>query len=838
MQKSWSRPFIPHAIAVGVFLLVAVIYCKPIFEHKTLAPADTAGWKAMAQNSFQYKESHGHFPLWTESLFSGMPAYQVAMDAPAFSPQYIIYTILTLDLPNPASFFFLACICFYFLALALRINPYVGIITALAYAYSTYNPSILVVGHTTKMQAIAIMPAFLASLLLLYEKKYWTGVAALSLFSALFIAANHPQIVYYGLIAAAFMTLAYLMRWIKQKDYRHMAIVAALAATGGLIGIASNAVVTLTTLDYAKASLRDGSDLATPGGSVTKTGLSQDYALSYSMYKTEAFTLIVPKIFGGSNVDPQITADDSKTTNALQTMPPQLGQQLSQMIRSYWGGISTTAGPAYAGAVICLFALIGFFLLDGKHKWWILAAAIFTILMSWGGYFVEFNGFLLKALPGYNKFRAPSVIIVVPTLLLCILAALSLNRLLAMTVADRPAAWKQYKKGLYLTGGVFIVLLLLYMSFDYAGDIDRSLQQQVASAPAQVQEFVRTFLHALREDRQSIFLNSLLRSLAYIAIAAAIGALWIKGKLKPLLSLGIIGALAVIDLIALDTQYLNADNYQDEEEAATPFQPTAADQQIMADKSYYRVFDLREGLNNITNAGPTPYFHHSITGYHPAKLSIYQDLIENQLYKYPNCQPVLNMLNTKYLLLPAGNGRDSATLNPEALGPAWLVRGIRYAPDSRGVMDALTGLDTKDTAVLFTADRTNTLPEASAATGPATATTTTAPATTNADTIYLEKNDNDEMVYHSSTKTRRFAVFSEVYYNRGWHAFIDNAEVPILRTNYALRGLALPAGSHNIRFVFHPASYYTCQTIQIVAGILLLALLILAGWQVRRKRAF
>lgn len=851
MQRAWYRPFIPHAVAVGVFLIIAVVFCKPAFEHKTLASADTAGWKAMAQNSFQYKETHGHFPLWTESLFSGMPAYQIAMDAPAFSPQYLIYNILTLGLPKPANFFFLGCICFYFLALALRINPYVGIITALAYAYSTYNPSILVVGHETKMQAIAIMPAFLASLLWLFEKKYWLGVAALSLFSALFIAANHPQIVYYGLIAAAFMTFAYLIRWINQKDYRHIALVAALGAAGGLIGVACNAVVTLTTMDYAKASLRNGSDLATPGGAVTTTGLSQDYALSYSMYKAEAFTLIVPKIFGGGNFDAQITQDDSKTVTALQNMPPQAGRILQQFMRSYWGGIGGTAGPAYAGAVICLLALLGFFLLDGKHKWWILAAAIFTILMSWGAYFAGFNGFLLKALPGYNKFRAPSVTIVVPTLLLCILAALCLNRLLGMTAAERTGAWKQYKKGLYLTGAVFVVLFLLYGTFDYTGDSDKSVLQYTANWPAQAQEYPRTFLHALREDRQGLFLGSLLRSLAYIAIAAAVGALWIKGKLKPLLALGLIGGLAVIDIIALDTQYLNADQFQDEEEAQTPFQPTAADQQILADKSYYRVFDLREGLENITNTGPAPYFHRSITGYHPAKLSIYQDLIENQLYKYPNCLPVLNMLNTKYLLLPAGNGRDSAALNRDALGAAWLVRGIRYAPTPRALMDAFTGLDTKDTALLFTADEgkipANAILPSSGA-SPATSASAAAPATTAvattdlvaaaSDSIWLEKNDNDEMLYHSTTKTPRFAVFSEVYYDRGWHAYIDNAEVPILRTDYVLRGLVLPAGTHSIRFVFHPASYYTGQAIQIAAGILLLTLLIIIGFRGYRKRTF
>lgn len=833
MQKNWYKPLLPHAIAIGVFLLVAVVYCKDAFQHKTLSPQDTNGWKAMSHSAYQYKETQGHFPLWNENLFSGMPGYQVAMDAPSFSPQYIAFDILTLWLPKPASFFFLACICFYFLTLALRLNPYVGMITALAYAYSTYNPSILVVGHETKMQAIAIMPAFLAALIWLFEKKYWLGTATLALFSALFIAANHPQIVYYGLITAAFMTVAYLIRWLRAKDYRHIALVAALGAIGGGIGVACNAIVNLTTIDYAKASLRDGSELAKPGGSVTKTGLSTDYALSYSNYKSEVLTLIVPKIYGGGNFDAGMTSDDSKSVTALQSMPPELGRQLQGLIRSYWGGIGGTAGPAYAGAVICLLAFAGLFLLDGKHKWWILAAGIFTILMSWGEYFKDFNVMLLHILPAYNKFRAPSVIIVVPTLLLCILAALTLDKLFTLNAGDRAPAWKQYKKGLYLTGAVFALLLFFYGSFDYASASDSSLAQRVSALPAQLQETIRGFIRAIREDRQSLFFDSLVRSFIYIALAATVAGLWIKGRLKPVLSLGVIGALAIIDLLSLDTQYLNSDKYVDQEESDTPFQPTPADQQVMADKSYFRVFDLREGAENLTNDGPAPYFHHSITGYHPAKLSLYQDLIENQLSKYPDCQPLLNMLNTKYLLLPTAGGRaDSAALNPDALGPAWFVKSVITAPTPRAVMDALTTLNTKDTAIVFLADSANAnrLPPAFPDRPGDVAAVNGAPSILQKnDTIYLTNNDNDEMTYHSTSTKPRFAVFSEVYYNRGWHAYIDNVEAPIIRTNFVLRGLSIPAGNHDIRFTFHPKAYYTGRTIQIIASTLLYLLLIVAA---------
>lgn len=826
MEKTWYKPILPHAIAVGVFLLVSFLFCQPAFQHKALTQHDNDQWKAMSHSSYVYKDAHGHFPLWTQSMFSGMPAYQIAMDAPALSPQYLVYTILTLHLPDPANFFFLGCICFYILAMALRVNPWTGIIGALAYAYTTYNPTALVVGHETKIQAIQIMPAFLAGLVLIFEKRYWPGTAILALFTALLIAANHPQISYYAGIIAVFMTIAYAIRWIKAGDYRHLLTAGLLTVAGAVVGLACNAVVTFTTLDYARASLRDGSALATPGGNVTTTGLSQDYALSYSMYKTEAFELLVPKIYGGGgngSINAMINPDDSKAIADIQNLPPQGANIFQYYLNYYWGGISPdgTGGPAYAGAIICFLALISFFLLDGKHKWWILAASLFGIFISWGSYFVDFNAALLKLIPGLNKFRAPSVAICIPNLLLIWLAILSLDKLLNLSAAERTQVWQQYKKGLYLTGGVFAVLFLCYFSFDYTNVLDSELSRRFAgNEQPQVQELIRNFLHDLRADRQSIFFDSIIRSLLFILGAAALAGLWIKGKLKPLIAFWAIGALAVIDILALDTLYMNNDSYRDVEEAQTPFTPTPADQQVSTDTTYYRVLDLRYGARNIRNLATTAWFHRSIGGYHPAKLSIYEDLLENQLEKYPQQgQSVVNMLDTKYYLLPSTSGRgDSVAVNPDANGPAWFVKAIRTYPAPRALMDALTNLDTKDTALLFNGDNAVTNSQSPG------------------DTIYLIHNDNDEMIYHSTSSQPRFAVFSEIYYNRGWQAYIDSHEVSILRTNYVLRGLAVPAGQHTIRFVFHPASYYVGRTIQILASILLLGLLAFAALKEYRRK--
>jgi len=743
------------------------------------------------------------------------------MEPQTIAPQNLAYELLTLWLKKPAGFFFLACICFYFLSQVLRVNPYVGIAGALAYAYATYNAVIIYVGHDTKMQAIALVPALIGSLLLIFERRYWWGVALTALSMAMLVMVNHPQIAYYALIIVAFMTAGYIIRWIRRKEFRHLVLSLGLAITSCVIGVLCNAVITLITLDYTPASIRGGSELAKAGGSVTRTGLSQEYAFSYSMYKTEPMELMFPKIYGGS-VTLEVPEDKSKAIAALQEMPPQLGQQLQGFLLFYWGGIgSTTGGPAYAGAIVCFLALLGFVVLDGKHKWWILAAGVVGLLMSWGGYFAGFNGLLLKLLPGYDKFRAPSVILVIPNFLLCVMAVLSLDRLLTIPAADRAIFWEKYKKGLYLAGGFFVFALLLYFSFDYTSDRDRSLSQQVAAQGGQVAEYVHNFLRGLREDRQDLFMGSITRSFLFIAVAAALVALSIKGRIRPLLAVGAIGALSFIDLIVVDAHYLNSDLYQEEEEAQTPYTPTAADQAILQDKSYFRVFDIRQGVGNaLTYGAPTSYFHRSIGGYHPAKLSIYEDLIEHQLGRFPDCQGVINMLNTKYIIQPDGRGQDSLVLNPGALGAAWFVRDVKYVSTPQAMMDALTGLDTRDTAVVFTSGRGNanlTIDEESAGVA--------GNPVLGGDSIRLMKNDHDEMVYESVATRKRFAVFSEIFYDRGWKAYVDESETPIVRTNYVLRGVSVPAGKHTIRMVFHPNSFYTGKMLQGIAGVVLLLLL-------------
>ncbi len=814
MKKNLWKSLLPHGLAVAVFLIVAVIYCRPTLEGKVLQQSDIVQWLAMSKDQQNVYEKTGQVPLWSNGMFSGMPGYMIKGNNNNVLPYYFV-DILSLGLPKPLSFFFLACICFYFLSQVLRVKPWIGIMGALCFAYATYNPIIIAAGHDTQMFSNALIPGLIGSLILIYDKKYWLGAALTALFTSALISQNHYQMLYYAIIIALFMTLGYAIRWILQKDWKHLVIATLVTLFAGGIGILSNAVVLLTNYEYTQASIRNGSALADSSSTQTKTGLSKAYAFSYSLYKSEPFVMMVPHMYGGGSGVAELSQDKSKAIDALQNMPPQLAQQLEQGLSYYWGGIvEGTSGPPYVGAIICFLAILGFVVLDDKHKWWILATCVLTIMMSWGGYFPAFNGWLLQHLPMYGKFRAPSMILVVPTLLLGIMAILSLNSLLSES-ADRALLLKRFKKGLLITGGVFVLLLLMYVSFDYLGTNDQAVLNQVNSMQnSQITEPVRTYFNGLADDRKSLFLDDILRSLIFIAISA--GAIWayIKNKLKPAYVMLIVGVFSFIDVMAVDVKYLNGDNYLDSDDyESTNFQPSAADRQIMKDTSFYRVLDLTHGgIHGAFNAGAlTSYFHKSIGGYHPVKLSIYQDLIEHQLYKFPDCLPVLDMLNTKYIITGQDPAHAQVEQNPGALGDAWFVKGVRFVKGPQAEMDALDHFDPRDTAIVDTSFR-DMIP-------PGFSVDTTA-------SITLVGNENDLITYKSRSATGQLAVFSEIYYPKGWNAYIDGKQTPYAKVNYVLRGMMIPAGEHTILFKFEPRSHKIGWQLTSISSIILLILLL------------
>ena len=816
----WKK-IVPHVLAIGIFLIVAVIYCKPTLEGKVVIQNDITHWKGAFQQSENYKETHGRYPLWTNGLFSGMPTFQIGGVTGNDIAGYF-HNIITLGLPAPIHFFFLACICFYFLCLVLRVNPYVGILGSLAFAYATYNPIIIAVGHNTKMLSIAYMPALLGSVLLIFRRKYWAGAALTALFASTLIAMNHLQIAYYLFLTLVIMTIFYFIDWIKSKDWKHIGLVAAFTLGAAVIGVLCNAVSLFSTYEYQQATIRGGaSALASNQQENSKTGLNKDYAFSYSMMMSEPFVMLVPRMFGGSSDKLEVPEDKSKAIEALQSMPQELGQQLQGNLSFYWGGIGGTSGPPYVGAIICFLAILAMFVVDRQYKWWMLAAIIFTVMLSWGSYFEGFNTLIYKYLPFYNKFRAPSMILVIPQLLLPVLAVLALDTII--NTADKKLLMPQFKKGLIATGAVFVFLFVLYFSFDFIGKGDSELLKQVKQMnQPQLLEYVNSFVDGIRADRKSLMMGDIFRSLGFIAVAAGILFLLMRKVLTPIVATAVLIVFVLIDVMPVNSKYLNSENFQDQEENSIAFQKTAADEAILADKSYFRVFNTG---GDAFNENYTSYYYNSVGGYHPAKLIIYQDLIEKKLSNPQANLNVFNMLNTKYFIQKDRNGQtQNYQKNEGSFGPAWFANSIVFVKDQREEMNLLGNYNTRDT-VLVEQSFKSSIPFT--------------PQADNAATIQLVKNDNEIINYTSNAATNQFAVFSEIYYNKGWKAFVDGKETPIVKVNYVLRGLALPAGKHAIEFRFEPDGYYKGKTITIISSvalILLIAAAVFAEWKNKKVK--
>ena len=830
MKSSWFKKLVPHAVAVLIFLVVAFVYCKPVIEGKVVAQSDVTQWKGSAQQSVEYAKTHdGVYPLWTNSMFSGMPAFQITYSANNLVP-WMAHNILSLGLPKPVNFFFLASICFYFLCVVVGARTVFGIMGALAFAYCTYNPVIISVGHDTKMVSIAYMPALLASIILIYEKKYWLGAGLTALFTSVLISQNHPQIDYYLLLAVGIMTIFYAVRWIQNKEWRHIGLVAAFTIIAGITGVLTNAVTLFSTYEYQKETIRGGGTAlfdSTGNKENVKGGLTKDYALSYSMNITEPFVMMVPRMYGGSSDHLEVSEEDSKAIEKLRVYPNEVQQQVIPLLNFYWGGMVKdtdigTSGPPYVGSIICVLAILGMFILDGKHKWWILTAVGFTIMMSWGSYFDALNGFLYKHFPLYNKFRAPSMILVVSQLLLPLLAVLCVDRI--ANTADKKTLLPAFKKGLIAIGSVFGLLLIIYMMSDFMSSADTAFMGRVkSSADPQALQVFGGFFEGLREDRKSLMMGDILRSLGFGLVALLLVFLALRKTIGVLaLGIGLI-IFVLIDNLTIDVKYLNYENYREKLDNESVFTKTQADNEILADKSFFRVYNYS---GNAFKDGITPYHYNSIGGYHAAKISIYQDLIEHQFARQQPNMPVLNMLNAKYFIQKDRNGQtQSYQKNDGALGNCWLIKSIQYVKDADAEMNALNSFNPKDTAVVQESFK-GSIPFA--------------PVYDSSANITLVKNDNDVVTYTFNAASNQFAVFSEVYYKSGWKAYIDGKEAPIVKVNYVLRGLAVPAGKHDIKFEFKPQGYYKGRSLTSIFSIVLLVVLavgIFMEWRNRNQNA-
>ena len=805
------KSLVPHLAAIGIFIFIAMVFCKPALEGKVLQQSDIIHWEGMSKDIADYKEVNGQAPLWTNSMFSGMPGYQIATNNNNILPYYA-NEAFSLFIPKPFRFFILACFGFYFLGIAFGVNPWISIIGALGYAYASYSSIIVAVGHDTKMLSMAYVPALIGAIYMVYQKKYWLGALLTATFSSVLISHNHYQIVYYFLIVAIVMGIALLVNAIKEKQLPAFLKPTLIAISAGCIGLFTNAVMLFTTYDYSKETIRGGqSSINTKDTSRQEAnagGLDTAYAFAWSYGIGETMTLMVPNVYGGST---QLLGEDAKLIQTLNEkgVPEQLGNQIYSAFPAYWGPQPSTSGPVYVGAVLCLLFVMGMFLIKGPTKWWILGATILAIMMSWGKNLAGFNTFLFDHLPMYNKFRAPSMILVIPQLTFPLMAILALNRIFSPEISKEELI-KKLKLSAYITAGILAIALMMYNTLEYKTNNDRAIQEQLSSISQGDPAFGSDILNSVVEDRKKLFGEDLTRSALIIGIAFMLIYLYYKGLFNKTAAIASLVALTAFDMLGVSSRYLNKDKFLEPEEYANAFATTPADQQILQDKgNHFRVFNLTQ---DVFNDAITSYHHRSIGGYHAAKLSIYQDLIENQLAKQPLNMQVLNMLDTKYIITTDSSGNPYPALNPEALGAAWFVENIQWSKDGRSEMLALDSFDAKRTAVIqekFKSDVNEKI------------------ATDSLAYIKLTKPGHDTLSYESNASTAQFAVFSEVYYNKGWKAFVDGKEQPIIKTNYALRGLSLAPGKHTIEFRFIPESYYSGFAITKYSQWLLLVFLFL-----------
>lgn len=831
-KKSWLSAVWPHVIAGLVLLLLAVIYCKPVLEGKKLGASDNLQWQAMAKEALDYKKAHGHTPLWTTSMFSGMPTYQIANENP-YKLGSVIPAIITLGLPRPIDMFFLAAITFYLLSMVLGVRPWIGVIGAIAYAYASYSPIIISAGHDTKMIAMAWLPGVIAALLLILKRKYLAGTGLMALFLTYLIGANHLQVTYYTFLLIAVIGITYAIHATLQQQIKDVLISAGCVLIVVAIALGNNAMPLWTTYEYAKASNRGGNSeltpLSDPAAQQQTESVEQkrDYAFQWSYGKLETLTLLVPNIYGGSSSGK--LDNESATYKQLTSInvPPQQAEQFVERLPLYWGDQSAeigTSGPVYFGVVICLLAVLALFIVQSWHKWWLAAVTILFILLAWGRNLSAFNYFLFDHFPFYSKLRAPSQALIIPQLTFAILAILALQELIADRI-PKPELFKKLKWTGIIVGGTLALILVMSGSLSYTnatsnpakpGGDDYFTEQMTKTFQGNT-ELATSFVNALREDRATLYKHDAVRSLIIAVLAALLIWLFVRGTLNSKVLLGGLVVLVLFDLLQVDKRYLNDNDFIDDNNYSNVFQPTAADQQIWQDKDpYYRVYDLTRG------GAMTSYFHKSVMGYHAAKLQIYQDLIERQIGR-GNIH-VLNMLNAKYIIAAGPDGQPVAQRNPEALGNAWFVKHIEWVAGADAEMKALDNINAKDTVVIdqrFKEDVKGT------------------PVYDSAAVIRLRSNDLNTISYEYTAATPQFAVFSEIYYKDGWKAFVDGQQVPYSKVNYVLRGMMVPAGKHTIEFRFEPASFYTGNTITLITYSLML--LTLAGTAVlaiiRKKKA-
>lgn len=815
--------YVPHLIALIALFVLNAIYFYPAYQGKILEQDDIKLGVAKSKEIRDYREATGEEPLWTNSMFSGMPTFLMNIQHNDNLLRFV-ENLTKLKQPAQIGLILFLMIGFYMLGISCKLDPWVNAIGAFAFGFSAFFIISFDAGHNAKLRAAGYIAPLLMGILLTFRGKHLLGLAFTAMFAGLAIMSNHLQITYYSIIIAAVIALVELIQAIKSSTLNSYFKSIGVLAIAAILAIGPNASRLWTTYEYQKETIRGGGSGLKAENEGNNKGLDKDYAMNWSYGILETLNLVIPDIMGGGS---QQSYEGTQThdqlfrnirTNLVQqgypakTAEEQANRQVASLF--YWGDQSMVNGGYYLGASIFFLFLIGCFLIRDQRRTWILVSIGLAILMSWGKNLAFFNDLLFDYLPLYNKFRVPSMTLTIVFVLIPFMGVLGLDYVIKNHQEQKAFIQKSLITSFYISGGLFLALALFGSAlFDFSGPNDSRLAQNPQ------------LVDLLMEDRESLARNSAFRSFAFSGIAFGAIFLFIRGSIKKVMLLGTVSLLVVIDLWSFDKQHLNSDDFVSDRAYQASFNESAADKSILIDPEYFRVFNLQNPFNDAM----TSYYHHSIGGYHGAKLQRYQELYENVLFNEQNAivqylqksqgqnvnqafasTPVLNMLNGKYIIY---NSLAPALQNPNANGPAWFVQTVEKKTSAKEILDGLSTINTQTTA-LVNKDFADKLQKANF---------------TGLGSIELKSNAPKEMVYETQADGPQFAVFSEIYYRgqeHDWQAYIDNKSADHLRVNYVLRGMEVPAGKHTIRFEFKPKAFYSGSKISLLFSSLLILIFI------------
>lgn len=807
MSNLSIKTLLPYVAGIIIFIIISLAYLNPLLEGKKLSQADITRYQGMSKEVNDFRDNTGEEALWTNSMFSGMPAYQISVKYKSNLIRFFD-TIFKLGLPHPASLVFLYMLGFFILLLTLKIDPWLSIVGAIAFGFSSYFFIILEAGHNSKAHAIGYMAPAIAGIILTYRGKYLIGGILTALFMALEIRAGHPQITYYLFLLLLVFGIFELVQTIKTKNYQPFLKATAIVLLAGGLGLLTHITNLWATYEYGNYTLRGKSELSSDQENRT-SGLDKDYATQWSYGKAETFSLMIPNIKGGASVPL------ASNKNAMEKVDSNWKNAIAQnRVSQYWGDQPFTSGPVYIGAFILFLFIYGLFIVKGKMKWWLLTGTILSILLAWGKNFMPLTEFFLDYFPLYNKFRAVSMTLVIAELTIPLLAILTLNNIIKNPALIKKTINISSLKinPLYISVGITAGLSLLFVLlpttfFNFLSTVEAdSIRQQIGTNPEYATQ-INDFYENVETVRISVFKSDALRSFAFIMLAVAAIFAFAYGKIKKNIFIAIFAILLLIDLWTIDKRYLNNENFVNKSKIERPYSMTNADELILKDPDpNFRVLNLT--VNPFADAS-TSYFHKSIGGYHGAKLRRYQELYDHHI-EGKFTIGILNMLNTKYIIQASSDGRPQVTPNMQAFGNAWFVSKLEYVANADEEIKALENLDPANTAVVdekFKEVINGFEPQYDSTA-----------------LIKLVEYKPNKLFYQTNTHKDQLVVFSEIYYDKGWNAYVDEEIVPHFRANYVLRAMVLPAGKHKLEFKFEPRAYAVGEKVSFASSLLLILL--------------